>query len=155
MSCSTIATFRRRSSRERSANPLRPSHSGLQLSVDLGDLVNRPAELPGVDDKGRDHTHGDQPVDGEIPAESSDDHKTDVADTVHHRSSHYAAGDIRLDTGLGEPLCSVAKETSVPDDCMPPQSGSRRSSPPPYCSAGPTAAAAAGSTSAPCRIETG
>ena len=65
----------------------------------MGDLIDGPRELLGVDDKGGNGADGDKARVGEIAAEGRHDHKADVADAVHHRA-HGTAEDLRLPADL-------------------------------------------------------
>ena len=89
-------------------NTFRARDGGLQLPVDLGDFIDGTAELFGVHDEGGDDAHGDHAVDGEVAAKGRDDHKADVADTVHHRT-HDAAADFGADTGFGQFVGNIAE----------------------------------------------
>ena len=43
-------------------HPLRAGNGGLDLPIELRELVNRPAELLGIDDEGGDNADGDHPL---------------------------------------------------------------------------------------------
>ena len=87
---------------------LRTGDSGLQLSIDLGDFIDRTAELFGIHDEGGDNAHGNHAVDGKVAAESGDNDKTDVADAVHDRP-HNTAANFGADTCFCEPVGNVAE----------------------------------------------
>ena len=80
----------------------------LELAIDLRDLVDRAAELLGIDDERGDHAHGNQPVNREITSEGCDDDKSHVADAIHDRS-HDATEDVRPDARLRERIGCLAE----------------------------------------------
>ena len=87
---------------------LRTGHGGLQLAVDLGQLIDGAAELLGVDNEGGNHAHRDHAVHGEVSAEGRDDDEPDVADAVHD-GAHDAAEDVRADARFGQGIGGLAE----------------------------------------------
>ena len=87
---------------------LRAGDGGLNLTVELSKLVDGAAELLGVDDKGRDHTHRDHPPEGKPRAEGRDDHEGEVVDHVHQRP-HGVADHIGNDAGFGQRIAGLSK----------------------------------------------
>ena len=93
---------------ENGEHPLRAGNGCLDLPIELGQLVDRPPELLGIDDEGRDHPDRNDPPEGEEAAHRRDDDKPDVADEVHDRP-HRPAEDLRLDARLRQLIRNAVK----------------------------------------------
>ncbi len=76
-------------------------HGGLDLAVELGQLVDGPGKLLGVDDKGGDDAHGDGAAENKPGAEHRHDDEGEVAEHIHHRA-HHVADDLGDDAGAGQ-----------------------------------------------------
>ena len=87
-------------------DPLRAGDGGLDLGVEIGQLVDRAGELLGVYDEGGDDAHGDHAVDGEVPAEGGDDDEGDVAHAVHD-GPHGPADGVGEGAGEAQPVAGL------------------------------------------------
>ena len=92
-------------------NALRTGHGGLNLAVELSKLIDRAAELLGINDEGGDHTHRDHPPQGKPGTEGRHDHKGEVVDHVHQRP-HGVSDHVGGDAGFGELVAGLGK---IPD----------------------------------------
>ena len=82
-------------------NALGAGNGGLNLAVELGQLVDGTGELLGIDDEGRDHADRDHPLQREPAAEGSHNDKGQVVDHVHHRP-HGIADAVADDADAGK-----------------------------------------------------
>ena len=77
---------------QQSEHPLRRCQGGKQLVDDVGDLVDRAGELPGIQYKGRNVAQTDRPVHVQEGAQQGDQAQTDVVDEAHRRPDGHAQG---------------------------------------------------------------